>query len=648
MKLLEGDRAAAIEFSSPRGLEKVDASWQHCLSEHRLDPSQQSTLPCISGQKLKEMQDQLDRLISEASPIIDELRRLARDAGRVVLLSNAEGIVLRNYSDSAAALEMLPDDLAPGTVLQEKPVCTNGIGTRFALRIPTAIAAAAHVKEELKVSCCSAAPIFGPDGNVIAELNISIRSGANEAENYFANHCIQRAAHEISHVVFRRIHRNDCILSLSAKSDHSPISNRALLAMDAEGRLLGATQEGFAFLGVGNLNSLVERRINHLFDVKLADLEPVTGHSVRLRTPTSAATFATTFTKRGAPKSLAAMAAKFHKRPDQEPPNKPLDQLILGDSSMEQIIELCRKIMDRGISLLLLGETGVGKDTLARAIHAESERAKKPYIAISCAAIPATLLASELFGYAPGTFTDGAKSGKSGKILSCDGGTLFLDEIGDMPLDLQAHLLRVLEDRRVTPLGSSHSLPVDISVICATHRNLRELIAAGQFRKDLYYRIRGAEVAIPALRERTDLEHLAHLLINEEATDANGNHIGIAADVMTLFRRYRWPGNIRELRSVIRFALALCGKGSVISLAHLPDELLTFVVSADTIAIAEDIRSKVRSSAKLRHLTANNERRKIVEILRSHSWNVANAAPKLGISRATLYRKIQKYSIEEP
>ncbi len=258
---------------------------------------------------------------------------------------------------------------------------------------------------------------------------------------------------------------------------------------------------------------------------------------------------------------------------------------------MIQNIGLCRKIIDKDIPLLVLGETGVGKDTLARALHNESKRTEKPYVAVNCAAIPATLLASELFGYAPGTFTGGVKGGRTGKILASHGGTLFLDEIGDMPLELQAHLLRVLEERTVTPLGSAHAIPVDMKIICATHRNLPDLIAKGHFRKDLYYRIRGAQIVLPALRDRADIAELIGQIVREEDS-AGAPAIEFSEGVMDLFRTYPWPGNIRELRNVVRFVTSLHA-GKLILVEDLPDQLLDYsksgapLAAGDGVAVAE-------------------------------------------------------------
>ncbi|OYU76380.1 MAG: sigma-54-dependent Fis family transcriptional regulator, partial [Burkholderiales bacterium PBB5] len=182
-----------------------------------------------------------------------------------------------------------------------------------------------------------------------------------------------------------------------------------------------------------------------------------------------------------------------------------LAQLRTGDAQVASVVDKIRRVIDRDIPMLILGETGTGKELLARAIHMDSARAKQPFVAVNCASIPETLIEAELFGYEDGAFTGARRKGAVGKIVQANGGTLFLDEIGDMPVGLQAHLLRVLQERQVTPLGSAKSVAVDVSIICATHRNLREMIEAKQFREDLFYRLNGLAVRLPPLRERSDL-----------------------------------------------------------------------------------------------------------------------------------------------
>ena len=248
-----------------------------------------------------------------------------------------------------------------------------------------------------------------------------------------------------------------------------------------------------------------------------------------------------------------------------------LRYLNTGDGQLEKVIDKVSKVLGRDIPILIMGETGTGKELLARAIHTDSPRSAGPFIAVNCASIPESLIESELFGYEQGAFTGARKKGAVGKILQANGGTLFLDEIGDMPVSLQAHLLRVLQERMVTPLGSSKSIPVNVELICATNHNLRERIARGLFREDLYYRLNGLVVKLPPLRERTDLETVVKKIL---ATESGGGRYTVSQEVLRLFRRHTWPGNFRQLTNLLRIAIIMAGSEDEIGLRHMPDDFL--------------------------------------------------------------------------
>jgi len=310
-----------------------------------------------------------------------------------------------------------------------------------------------------------------------------------------------------------------------------------------------------------------------------------------------------------------------------------LRSLDTGDSRMAQAIDKVGKVLGHDIPILIFGETGTGKEWFARAIHHDSPRRDGQFVAINCASIPDTLIESELFGYEDGAFTGARRKGKPGKLLQADGGTLFLDEIGDMPLHLQARLLRVLQDRVVTPLGGLKAVPVDIAIICATNRNLREMIAAGGFRDDLYYRLNGMLIKLPALRERSDLEAVVARIL---AAESPSHPVDVSADVMRLFKQYRWPGNFRQLTNLLRTALVLAGKERAIRVEHLPDDFMDDIVPTDESRLLARI-DQLTAGRKLDELNTTVIR----ETLQYHQGNVSATARALGVSRNTIYRKIQ-------
>lgn len=310
-----------------------------------------------------------------------------------------------------------------------------------------------------------------------------------------------------------------------------------------------------------------------------------------------------------------------------------LHYLNTGDPQIAALIDKVNKVLGRAIPILVMGETGTGKDLLAKAIHNDSPRAKGPFVAVNCASIPEALIESELFGYEEGAFTGARKQGGVGKILQANGGSLFLDEIGDMPLSLQARLLRVLQERVVTPLGSTKVIPINIELICATHRDLRKAIVKGEFREDLYYRLNGMVVRLPPLRERTDLEVVVEKILAAESTDVR---YSVSPEIMGLFKKYHWPGNFRQLATLLRTAMVMAGAGHEIRREHLPDDFLDDVEQAD----AGDARA---SAGHLLERGANLEEVEVSVIqkaLAANGGNVSATARALGVSRNTIYRKI--------
>jgi transcriptional regulator of acetoin/glycerol metabolism len=324
-----------------------------------------------------------------------------------------------------------------------------------------------------------------------------------------------------------------------------------------------------------------------------------------------------------------------------------LDRLAGDDPTMRRLLDQAKRLVDKKVNILLHGETGTGKELVARALHDSSQRAKKPFVAVNCASIPESLIESELFGYVAGSFTGGRSKGGRGLILQADSGTLFLDEIGDMPMPLQTRLLRVLSEGEVMPLGAQTPLPVTLTVVAASHRDLRRLIAEGVFREDLYYRLCGATLHLPPLRLRADKDFVMARVLQQE-----GQQMGVQAQMseatLALLTGFAWPGNIRQLRNVIRFALAVCDDG-IIEPAHLPAELHGDSGLAD-FAPPALLASVAASNTMLQSDLSGGmqEAQTLLLALRRHHWNVTAAAGELGICRATVYRQMKRYNIVSP
>jgi transcriptional regulator with PAS, ATPase and Fis domain len=312
--------------------------------------------------------------------------------------------------------------------------------------------------------------------------------------------------------------------------------------------------------------------------------------------------------------------------------------------NMKQLFHVMKRAARRDATVLVRGESGVGKELVARAIHALSPRAKGPFRAINCAALPPALLESELFGHRRGAFT-GAVRDHEGFFRAAHKGTLFLDEIAELPIELQAKLLRVLETHAVTPVGSLDSISVDVRIVAATHRSLRELVVAGKFRADLMYRLRVVPLRIPPLRERpADIPFLAaRLLADLQETDAaraNGRVVMIAEDAQQALGAYSWPGNVRELRNALEYALVV-GESDVIRAADLPEEIVHGEAPDET---SPSLPSGLARSARSNDET-DVERTRVSAALANASGNLGRAARMLGISRTTLWRHMKRLEL---
>ncbi|HFP2237358.1 TPA: sigma 54-interacting transcriptional regulator [Escherichia coli] len=326
-------------------------------------------------------------------------------------------------------------------------------------------------------------------------------------------------------------------------------------------------------------------------------------------------------------------------------PDEPhIEQLVGECRVMRQLKRLISRIAPSPSSVMVVGESGTGKEVVARAIHKLSGRRNKPFIAINCAAIPEHLLESELFGYVKGAFTGASANGKTGLIQAANTGTLFLDEIGDMPLMLQAKLLRAIEAREILPIGASSPIQVDIRIISATNQNLAQFIAEGKFREDLFYRLNVIPITLPPLRERQeDIELLVHYFLHLHTRRLGSVYPGIAPDVVEILRKHRWPGNLRELSNLMEYLVNVVPSGEVIDSTLLPPNLLNngTTEQSDVTEVSEAHLSLDDAGGTA---LEEMEKQMIREALSRHN-SKKEVADELGIGIATLYRKIKKYEL---
>lgn len=313
-----------------------------------------------------------------------------------------------------------------------------------------------------------------------------------------------------------------------------------------------------------------------------------------------------------------------------------VDNIIGSDTKFREIVKECLKVAKTDIPVLLTGETGTGKEVMAKALHTNSLRYDKPFVSINCAAIPFELLESELFGYMDGAFTGAKRGGKKGKFQLANGGTIFLDEIGNMPSSMQAKLLRVLQEKEIEPLGSEKSIPLDVRVVAATRQDLEAKMKDGSFREDLYYRLSVFNIHIPPLRERGgDSLELAEFFL-DELNHKYKTYKTFSKAVKAYFLKYQWPGNVREVNNVVQSAYAISTE-NIIDINDIPARML----QQEKPAINLDKNKK-----SLGQMVDDYEKEVILELLKKHKGNCLEAAKEAGIHKSNFYRKLQKYGIK--
>jgi sigma-54 dependent transcriptional regulator, acetoin dehydrogenase operon transcriptional activator AcoR len=634
-------------------------SWQRSLQQHGIDPSRPNQVRILTARELREYSQPIEAFLSIARAGIDNLHRHVCDLGYSTLLCDAQGITVDWRGEDRFKKEWKQAGLYLGAVWTECHEGTCSVGTGLIEQRPLTIHHGEHFRALNAELTCSSAPIFDPSGQLLAVLDVSaLRSPESKDSQHLTLQLVIETAHMIETAYFCSHFPEHYILKLNRCRELAEVYNDFLLALDGEGRVLAGTRKTLEVLADLAGGRIIGRDIGELFDMNFERVQSSAGLVFPLRTHRGEGFYASL----RAPQALQLPPAQegrinSTRRPSSVPRDGSLtlDYLAGSDSALLATVERMKRVLDKNISIMLFGETGTGKEVFARAIHNASRRADKPFVAVNCAAIPESLIESELFGYTDGAFTGARSKGMRGKLLQADGGTLFLDEIGDMPASLQPRLLRVLAEKEVIPLGGDRAIPVDIQVICATHRNIRRLVESGAFREDLFYRLNGIAFELPPLRKRSDLARLIQSALSLEA-EAETASVGIDEEAMALLAGFDWPGNIRQLRNALRYALAVCD-GHSIGIHDLPEEIaaiphrqtvqpLTPTAAAPQAAIPDGPDLPAPADG-LNHLELA-EREAIVQALIQHKWQVSKAARTVGISRATIYRKMDRYCITAP
>ncbi|WP_458723900.1 sigma-54-dependent Fis family transcriptional regulator [Pseudomonas brenneri] len=590
----------------------IQDSWRRCRAfglDHQSAPSFDQ-LPAEGISQLLESQHSLVQTTHQE--VLPYYENILSNSNCLIMLADNHGQVLTSWGTQRFIEPKLARGFNAGASWLERATGTNAIGTALACAQAVHIEHDEHFLKANRFMTGSAAPIFDANREIIAVLDVS-------SDSYLPPSHTLGMVKMMSQTVENRLILNlfggeHFQLTFNTGLNNLDSQWAGLLIFDESGQVLSANRRADNLLGI----SLSRVMIDSLFKVSLLEL---------LNQP------------EGQPFALqAAGRNRFQcllKRPKQSPVqarifSEPapvtigLKTLHFGDSRVEKAVRQAERLLEKDIPLLIHGETGVGKEVFVKALHQASSRSQQAFIAVNCAAIPAELVESELFGYEKGAFTGANQKGSIGLIRKADKGTLFLDEIGDMPLPTQARLLRVLQERCVQPVGSSELFPVDLRIISATNRSLREQVQIRRFREDLYYRIGGLTLELPPLRERSDKQALFKQLWQQHREPTQW--AGLSAEVLALFEQHPWPGNLRQVSSVMQVALAMA-EDQPIRPEHLPDDFFVDLGQASpatplVIGDLDDIQN-------------------LQQRLAAVGGNISHLARELGVSRNTLYKRLR-------
>ena len=638
----------------PAGIEPhVRRSWQRCLREYHMEPEAPRQTAIHNPQFVRELQQRMGGLLHVARAEMESLYEQIAGSSFAVILSDNQGTVLSTITDPTLQREFRQAGLSVGAQWDERHEGTNGIGTCLAEGGPVTVHREEHYRGYNLSLSCSGAPILDPHGSVIAVLDAS---SANSCDSRLIQRhtmaLVNMSANMISRWNFMNEFDEAWIVRFHSRPEFVGLLNEALVAVDGSGAILAVNESALLQLGCSARGTLVGQSIERFFQFDFGALEQRAKHEPSVIWPVRDLAHGRRFfaivraplrrTVRGVAISTPAKSLETGAPAARES----AAQHVGSDPQMRKNLLIGHQLFAKQVPLLLQGATGTGKEAFAKALHRGGLWYDKAFVTVNCAAIPESLIESELFGYTRGAFTGAVKEGRVGKILQSSGGTLFLDEIGDMPLLLQTRLLRVIEEREILPVGSDHAISVNLHVISATHRDVLQMIKSGEFREDLYYRLNGMTLHLPLLRDRADKGELIRTLLKEECDGEET--IEITEDAFNHLLQYPWPGNIRQLRNALRTASALCRDG-IIRLSNLPQEIIDPACRETLPAIgsltmeittAPPVAAPMPSAALL-----DAERTALLRELERMHWNISRTADALGISRNTLYRKIHKHRI---
>jgi len=631
-------------------------SWLRCKTFH-LDPLDDGTHFSLDRENLTNVLLKREHLIHIAHPFMKQLYKFVKGTGFVVVLTNESGYILEMFADNDVSANPMTNNFFLGASWDETIAGTNAIGTALVTGEAVQVSGAEHYLKMHHDLTCSAAPIFDNDGTLIGIIDISGPLISSHV------HTLGMAVSSAEAIMAQ--------LRIKSKNHQLAIANKKLINffnMVSDGVLIVNT-EGI----ITEINPAAE---------KIFAIPPNKGMGLQIeeiikpRFTTSEATVSfhkacafkecMVHTPLGQFECIMSIEPFYNQLDSIEgsfitlKPTKQVQKLInhfsgytaslqfddiIGSSyEIREAIRLANLTTHNHSNVLLTGESGTGKEIFAQAIHNRSSQCYAPFVPLNCGAIPRELIGSELFGYEEGAFTGAKRGGKPGKFELASGGTLFLDEIGDMPLEHQTVLLRVIQEKQIVRIGGDKTIPVDVRLICATNKNLHEEVEKGTFRRDLFYRLNVMSIMMPPLRTRVeDIPLLFRHFLSKICSDRNQN-IRINRSVFECLKKYDWPGNVRELQNVVERAVNLAQEGEIFT-HHLPKNIsmapIIKLKPTDTQYI-ENLEACRKTSKKA---LQESEKEKLLHLLNYHQGNVSRVAKEMGYSRKTIYNKMHEYAI---
>ncbi len=622
---------------------KVKESWERC-ELYGLDQTSQPEIQRLGKSELNSLDEEYHRLIkTTGNEVLPYYENILSNTQCLILLTDNQGHALKSWGDQRFLASPHKALFKKGVDWKERKNGTNAIGTALACGEAVQIQRDDHFLKANRFMIGSAAPIYDVNRTLLGILDIS--SDAYLPQSHTLGMVKLMSQSIENRLIISTFSDKHFILTFNTNFDNLDSQWSGLIVFNDSGTIISANRRTEILLcydlALTNINDIVDVPLQKLknqlsnlpFSFKALNKYQMHG-----------------FIKAPIKNEIQPVDYRNNNQAESKGDVISLENFSFGDEKITRCIEQAKRIIDKDIPILIHGETGVGKEVFVKGLHHYSKRRMHPLVAVNCAAIPSDLVESELFGYEKGAFTGASSKGAIGLIRKAHKGTLFLDEIGEMPLNVQSRLLRVLQERKVNPLGSTENYHVDIKLISATNRSLRKDVEAGQFRQDLYYRVSGLNIEIPSLRDRADRKTLFDK-INALYNHGNKKDV-LSPEIIELFNQHPWPGNVRQLVSVIQIAQAM-SDNEPIQKIHLPDDF--FEDLKDSQAFKNQTVNGVgcQSEQKVEHLVeqlktenkAEADKRELLQTYNQYKGNISKTAKALGISRNTLYKRLKEINI---